>query len=309
MVPVHAPGPRLLACLRALRGQEGGPPEIILSLDGRVDLPGEAPSLCDRIVEGPRSGPAAARNRGWRACSGDYVLFTDSDCIPSPGWAAALAGALDGGADGVKGAYSGGGPRMIQRLQQVEFEERYRALAALDCIDMVDTYSAGFRRDALEAAGGFDESFPAADHEDVDLSYRLRAMGRRLVFCGDALVEHRHRGTWAGYARMKHSRGRWRRKVMDAHPGRSRSDAYVPGGLKLQLALCAMSPVCLPAGLLAWQAAASWAALFLLSTVPMIRIAIATDPPCAPLVPFFALARGFALTSGLAAGVLPGGAA
>lgn len=33
-----------------------------------------------------RRGPAAARNRGWRAARGRIIAFTDVDCLPHPEW-------------------------------------------------------------------------------------------------------------------------------------------------------------------------------------------------------------------------------
>lgn len=32
------------------------------------------------------SGPASARNLGWKAASGDYIIFIDDDCVPSENW-------------------------------------------------------------------------------------------------------------------------------------------------------------------------------------------------------------------------------
>src|SRR5262249_43781382 len=31
-------------------------------------------------------GPAAARNRGWKAALGEIIAFTDDDCVPSFDW-------------------------------------------------------------------------------------------------------------------------------------------------------------------------------------------------------------------------------
>jgi len=46
------------------------------------------PSERLRIVEddGPRSGPAAARNRGWRASTAEWVVFLDDDVVPGSDW-------------------------------------------------------------------------------------------------------------------------------------------------------------------------------------------------------------------------------
>lgn len=310
VIPVHGAGPRLLQCLSALKAQDlPGGLRIILSLDGEFPVPDGAASLADRVVTGVHGGPSAARNRGFRASTDPVILFTDADCIPEAGWAAALAGAVEAGADAVKGVYSSGGSRIVQRLQQVEFEERYAGLEPGGAVDMVDTYSSGFRRASLEECGGFDEHFPAADHEDVDLSYRMADRGMTLRFEPRARVRHEHRPTLAAYARTKFSRGRWRSVVTRLHPRKSLSDRYVTRSLRVQLVLCAAFPAAallLPVEPLIPLA---WLSAFLLSCIPLIRTAVRVDPPVSPLVPAFAFVRGAALVCGLFAGAIRGGAA
>lgn len=306
-IPVHRSGPRLEGCLRALRAQDvPGGICVIVSLDGDVPLPADTAALADRVVYGAKSGPAAARNRGWRSIDEGHVLFTDSDCIPAPDWAGRLISALEGGADGVKGAYSSGGGRVIQRLQQVEFEERYSRFEPGGTVDMVDTYSCGFRRGAIEACGGFDEEFPAADHEDVDLSYRMTSSGFRLVFEPGALVQHEHRRTLRDYLAMKFARGRWRFAILRIHAADSLADRYIPPGLRAQLLLCAVFPLAMIASVLSPFAPLAWLLLFLAASWPLAATALRTDPGVTPLVPAFAFARGAALASGLAWGVLLG---
>ena len=95
---------------------------------------------------------------------------------------------LNSGADAVKGVYSEGGAGIIQRLAQIEFDERYKLLSKLEIIDIIDTYSAGYIRTVLERMGGFDESFPFPDHEDIDLSYRMAGEGYQLRFAPLAKV-------------------------------------------------------------------------------------------------------------------------
>jgi glycosyltransferase involved in cell wall biosynthesis len=50
-----------------------------------------------RWTAGPRKGPAANRNRGASLARGDWIAFTDDDCLPSPAWLAAFAAAIHGG--------------------------------------------------------------------------------------------------------------------------------------------------------------------------------------------------------------------
>ena len=50
------------------------------------------------------------------------------------------------------------------------------------------------KRDVFLTAGGFDDTF-FMYYEDVDLSYRVRAMGHSIRFCPDAVVRHIHTGS------------------------------------------------------------------------------------------------------------------
>ncbi len=277
--------------------------QIVLSLDGEGGSP--AAGRADLVVQGRHGGPAAARNRGWRASSGRVILFTDADCIPEPDWAERLLEALARGGDAAKGVYSHGGNRIVQRLAQVEFEERYALLRGRDSIDMVDTYSAVFRREALEKVEGFDEDFPVPDHEDVDLSYRLAEAGLRMVFAPGARVAHTHSESWAAYARLKFSRGRWRARVLRRFPSRAAGDSYTPLAMRAQILMAALLPAAAIAAAVApVPAAAVYLALGLATSLPLAFRALRTDPGVTLLVPAFCAVRACALAGGLAAGLV-----
>lgn len=289
-------------CLRALNGQTvRGGLQLVLSLDGRGGSP--AAELADLVVEGPHGGPAAARNRGWRSAAAGIILFTDADCLPEPDWAQRMMESLQEGADAAKGVYSHGGDRVVQRLAQVEFEERYALLSRGETIDIVDTYSAGYRREALERVGGFDEGFPVPDHEDVDLSYRLAEAGFSMVFAPLARVAHAHPPTWGDYARLKFSRGRWRARVLRRFPSRASGDGYTPLAMRAQILMAAALPMAaLSAALAPAATVAAYAGLWALTSLPLFLRALRHDPPVAPVVPVFCAVRAFALAGGLAAG-------
>lgn len=308
VIPVREGFDALKGCLEGLSAQTiRRRMQVVVSLDGYGPLPETLEPLTDLVVGGLQAGPAAARNRGWRASSGGIVLFTDSDCVPEPEWAERMEEALESGADAVKGVYSGGGDRLVQRLAQVEFQERYRLLSGFDGVDMVDTYSAGYRREALERAGGFDESFPFPDHEDVDLSYRLEAMGMALRFAPDARVSHTHRPTWSSYFRMKFGRGRWKTRVLRRFPAKAGSDTYTPRCLRFQILICPLLPVILFMLAFSPLPLVLWTSLFMASSLPMALVALRNDPAVAPLVPVFAFWRGCALSAGLLMGIFGSG--
>lgn len=312
IIPSYNDSDKLIRCLEALDCQTiRSSLEIVVSLDGGNPLPPRVQEKADLIVEGSHSGPASARNRGWRASSGEYILFTDSDCVPAADWAEKLLSVLEEGADGVKGAYSSGGSLIIQRLAQIELEERYRLLSKHGDIDLVDTYSAAFRREALERVAGFDESFKVPDHEDVDLSYRMKAVGMNLMFEPDALVAHTHRDSWGAYFRMKVSRGRWRMKVLRKFPGKAGGGSYTPFALKLQIILCMLLPLVFVLVLLGYSSAFAgvWAVCIIISSIPLMLIPPRNKRSILPILPLFVIWRGCALFSGILLGIFTAGKA
>ncbi|MCK5130826.1 MAG: glycosyltransferase [Candidatus Sabulitectum sp.] len=279
---------------------------VVLSVDGMEKPPSEVAELADVCVNGRQGGPASARNRGWRAVSTPFILFTDSDCIPETTWALRMVDKLEGEYQAVKGIYSSGGSKLIQRLAQVEFEERYRLMERAETIHLADTYSAGFRRDWLEKLDGFDESFPLPEHEDVDLSWRLTGAGGRIGFVHDARVAHIHRSSWTAYFAMKYRRGKWRVMLVRKFPARAVSDGYTPQTLKLQMLLSV--PVVFSLFLLPFFPGVTvffWL-LFLLLCAPLLLTAMASDPFTLLFVPFFALWRGTALFAGALRGLTGG---
>ncbi len=307
IVPTYNDGPRLLRTLSSLNAQTiRSELQIVVSRDGGEVLPEEVGELADLAVEGENAGPATARNRGWRASDATHILFTDSDCLPEPDWAEKLVTTLEAGYDGAKGVYSSGGENLIQRLAQVEFEERYKLLKQHENIDLVDTYSAGFTRHAMEAVDGFDESFPFPDHEDMDLSYKMQEKGFKFAFVPEARVLHSHRATWKAYFRMKVSRGRWRIRVVRRFLSKAVKDSYTPSALKLQMIWIVLLPVFALASAVTSTvtAVALWAIAFLLSTVFLAKVAWEKDPAILPWIPVFVFWRALALSIGSVNGLL-----
>jgi hypothetical protein len=77
-------------------------------------------------------------------------------------------------------------------------------------------YLGVYRREAIEQAGGYDESMLIA--EDWELNYRIRAGGGLIWFTPDLRVTYRPRASVPALARQHFRYGRWRRVVARRHP-------------------------------------------------------------------------------------------
>src|SRR5215207_3783671 len=97
IVPTFQRAASLERCLEALGAQriERDRFEVIVVDDGSAEPPRAivrraAGALDVRLIEQGNAGPASARNAGAGAARGAYVVFTDDDCRPDPGWLHAL---------------------------------------------------------------------------------------------------------------------------------------------------------------------------------------------------------------------------
>jgi glycosyltransferase involved in cell wall biosynthesis len=248
------------------------------------------------------SGPAAARNRGASMALADLVLFTDADCEPEETWVAAMTRPFaDPEVDGVKGAYRTRQRELAARFAQAEFDHRFALLKKHRTIDMVDTYSAGYRKQVFLEAGGFDTSFPGANNEDTELSYRLARQGRKLVFSPEAVVRHTHPTTLGRYLAVKFGRGYWRMVVYARYPDKAVKDSYTPTVIKVQTLLAALSFALIPAGL-AWAPALAAAGvltvLIVITALPFSLEILGRDPVLGGVAPFFCLFRAWVFAAG-----------
>jgi cellulose synthase/poly-beta-1,6-N-acetylglucosamine synthase-like glycosyltransferase len=313
IVPAYNAGGTVAECLRALAGQTlpASEYEVIVVDDGSTDATaGIVKTFPVRCLSQPNRGPAAARNLGAREAKGEIILFTDSDCVPDPGWLAEMAKPfVDPGVVAVKGAYRTDQRSLVARFAQVEFEERFELLKKAASIDMIDTYSAAYRKAVFDEAGGFDESFPVANNEDTELSYKLSSLGKKMVFNPRAVVAHQnHPASLVRYGRLKFWRGYWRMVVYRRYPDKMVKDTYTPQTLKFQILFLFLLIGLLPGlalrpGIFGWPAAIA-AAAYACTLLPFTLLAFRRDRPVGACALFFLTVRAASLGSGFLWGLL-----
>ncbi|WP_373888909.1 glycosyltransferase family 2 protein [Massilia sp. ST3] len=129
---------------------------------------------------GPR-GPAAARNRGWRAARADIVAFTSDEAVPAAHWLAEGLAAFRDDVDVVCGR--------IDAPVPVHPTDRQRSAHAHAQLDLTSA-SCFIRKPVLERMDGFDECFSVQRGADADLHFRLLEHRVRLGRAPQALAVH-----------------------------------------------------------------------------------------------------------------------
>ena len=197
IVPVWRQWAELSLLLADLAGQSAPGGFEVLVVDNE---PPSAPPLAlpegVRLLPCPTPGSYAARNAGAALARGDWLVFTDADCRPRPGWLAALARAAEAHprdlvAGPVEVESAGARPNpceiydMVRGIPQARYVARgYAATANL-----------AVPRAAFDAVGGFDPARFSGG--DAVFCRRAGALGHGLRLAPEAVVAHPARSDWA----------------------------------------------------------------------------------------------------------------
>lgn len=214
VVIAHLNQPALLGrCLAALARQSLAPDRfevIVVDNDSRRGPPHQSPEAVVARFPGVRlahegePGPGPARNLGASLARGAILAFTDADCVPDPGWLAAIEARF---AAEPRLEILGGRVRVFpERPEDVTPAEAFQMVYAFRQELYITrqgfsvTANLAVRREIFAAVGpfaGLDMS------EDVDWGRRATGAGHRIAYAPEVCVLHpaRHgmaelRATW-----------------------------------------------------------------------------------------------------------------
>ncbi|MGE0592602.1 MAG: glycosyltransferase [Vicinamibacterales bacterium] len=243
VIPAHNGSLYTYTCLRSLAGGTGVAHEVIVVDDQATD---DTPAMLAAVAGARVVRNAGARgfvhacNLGARHARGRVLVFLNNDTVCRPGWLQALRETLD--ADpraGVVGARLLFADGSLQEAGGVVWRDgsagnigRHAdpATPGFNYLREVDYCSAAclaIRRELFRDLGGFDTAFAPAYYEDVDLCFRVRAAGYRVLVQPAASVVHFEgssvgRPGLAGLKRyqllhQRRFRERWR-EMLASHP-------------------------------------------------------------------------------------------
>ena len=202
-VPVKDRREQMLRCVDALLAQDHPSFEILVLDNESTD--GTPQAIAGHVagarvpvrIETLAGSVGHIRNLAGNLARGEFLAFTDSDCLPDPGWLRAATDALK--ADERLGVVQG------RTLPEVEPVMGWPATIRVEeFTGLYEGCNLVFRRAAFAASSGFDEE---VGHfwEDTAAGFALKRDGWKAAFAPAALVYHdvTYPGFWWHVKRMQ----------------------------------------------------------------------------------------------------------
>ncbi len=171
---------------------------IVVDDQSRDDTAEVAASFGARVITMERNGgPGAARNHAANTAKGELLWFIDADVVAHAGGAAIIRDALmDHTVDAVFGSYDDSPPASNFASQYKNLTHRFYHQRAKTESSTFWSGCGAVRRDVFNRMGGFDvKMFSKPSVEDIELGYRVRAAGGRVLLRSDMLSTHLKRWT------------------------------------------------------------------------------------------------------------------
>jgi teichuronic acid biosynthesis glycosyltransferase TuaG len=211
VMPAYNAGRYLAESVESVRAQTFPDWELLVVDDGSADDTGEVARRFAgrdarvRCVRRPNGGQAAARNTGLREAKGELVAFLDADDLWLPEKLAAQIAVMEG--TGVDLVYTDG--YFFSEDGEASPDERFHVLPGeargaemfrtLFESNRIGTLSVLVKRNALDAAGLFDEDRAYQNSEDYDLWLRLARGGASFYGMTEKLMRYRRHAAATTY--------------------------------------------------------------------------------------------------------------
>ena len=236
IIPAYNCEETIVRCVDSILRLTWGNKEIIIIDDGSTDA---TPDILKgyggyiRIIRTPNAGPSRARNIGVREATGEFIAFTDSDCIVAEDWLDELfRGFVSEKTAGVGGDQQSPaddtpfGKNIHAFMKSVGFVADYLKIQdRLIRTRHNPTCNVMYHREVLLEAGLFDEALWPG--EDVDIDLKISRLGYELYYNPGAVVCHYRPKDAGAFSRMMRRYG-WAQAYLVRKYGLFRLIHYVP---------------------------------------------------------------------------------
>lgn len=250
VIPARNAADVLPRALASVRGQDYDNivEVIVAAADPRSAEIGEQGGA--RVVSNPGGATPSGLNVAIAASAGEVIVRCDAQSVLSPNYVSrAIETLLRTGAANVGGMQVpvGATPwgKAIAAAMSSPWgagDARYRVGGEEGPVETV--YLGVFRRDAIEAAGGFDERFQR--NQDYELNHRLIAAGQVVWFDPALRVEYQPRDSLRALARQYFDYGRAKRQFARLHRGSLRLRQLAAPTLVVTLVAATLASVVVP---------------------------------------------------------------
>jgi glycosyltransferase involved in cell wall biosynthesis len=202
------------------------PVEVIVVDDGSAD--GTAEKLDAyrgkiRVITAGGAGPSLARNAALKQAKGSYIAFTDADCVVDRNWLDELYAGFSTTLTGIdKDTIAAVGGDQLSPADETVFGRTVNAFMKTigfvadyirdgrDCgvteVDHNPSCNVLYKREVVERVNGFAAGLWPG--EDLDLDYRIKRLGFRLLYTPKAKVYHYRSPSLKRFMRMMFNYGR-----------------------------------------------------------------------------------------------------
>ena len=238
IIPTKNEGDVLKNCLNSIQNLEypKDKMEVIIvdahSRDNTVEI---AKKFGCKVVYENVGTRAGACNIGVKNAKGEYIAFTDADCVLQKDWMKNLIKQFND-----EKIASVGGPNTTPE-DDTEFAKcvgavlsflskpgaRYGLVADRATWTFHNSgCNAAYRKDVIEEAGGFNNKLVTCEDEEMD--YRIGEKGYKLLFTPDAVVYHYRRPTWKRFYKQAYKYAVGRMQAIKLHRKIGRWYHYTP---------------------------------------------------------------------------------
>lgn len=175
--------------------------EVIIIDDGSRDRTSEVLQKFQgriKVIRTDGIGPSAARNLGIKEAKGEFIAFTDGDCLVDKNWLKELISGFNGeeiagvGGDQLSPEDDIAFAKLINRfMKAIGFVTEYVKQSTGEELQETEhnpTCNVMYKKEIFAKVGYFSEGLWPG--EDVELDYRIKKAGYRLLFNPRAVVYH-----------------------------------------------------------------------------------------------------------------------
>ncbi len=250
IIPARNAQATLKKCIDSILNLNYRDYEILIINDGSTDETGKILLGYHgiKIVTTAGIGPSRVRNMAVEFARGEFIAFTDADCIVPKDWLERLLEGFDyspeavscGGRQELPDDASAFQKKVFLLMNKIGFVSDYMRRGENRIIEVPHNASCCvmYKKDIFLKAGGFlEDLWPG---EDVELDYKLKNSGYKLVFNPKALVFHYRVDNPANFLKMMARYGWAQGVLVRRHKKIFRTIQFVPFVSALLLFIAAL---------------------------------------------------------------------